>query len=126
LTCGPVFARVDIVAAFDAEDGPSPEHPRQAAAVSANGPRNPFSAQAPLAVQIGADGWPCALPGPGCGGVALATTAAKLHRTSLKGLPLLPADRPLASLGMLCAHCDLKDRPHFRAKTPHGVGLRHG
>jgi glycosyltransferase XagB len=79
-----------------------------------------------LTPYVSLDGWYAALFGLGYGSVVAAAFAARLPGRSLSALLLLPFYWPIVTLAMICAMWDLKARPHFWAKTPHGVGRQAG
>lgn len=70
------------------------------------------------------EGWHAALFGVGYGGVIAAAFAAKLPRVTPLSLLTLPLYWPLLSTAMACALWEMKSRPHFWAKTSHGVTSR--
>jgi cellulose synthase/poly-beta-1,6-N-acetylglucosamine synthase-like glycosyltransferase len=65
--------------------------------------------------------WAAALLGTGYGSVILASMATGLRPPPLFALATLPLYWPLLSVAMLRALWEMKTRPHFWAKTPHGV-----
>jgi hypothetical protein len=70
------------------------------------------------------EGWHAALFGVGYGGVVAAAIAARSSMLGAVTLVTLPLYWPLLSLAMLRALWELRSRPHFWAKTPHGAGAR--
>lgn len=70
---------------------------------------------------VSLEGWHAALFGVGYGGVIAAAFASKLSRVTPLSLLTLPLYWPLLSHAMLCALWEMKSRPHFWAKTRHGV-----
>lgn len=69
--------------------------------------------------------WAAALLGAGYSSVLLASLASRREPHALT-LLTLPLYWPLLSLAMLCALWELKTRPHFWAKTPHGISSSAG
>lgn len=57
LNYGMTFATGELIAVFDAEDRPSPDQPRAAAAAFLRGPGNLAVVQAPLLIHNGHDSW---------------------------------------------------------------------
>lgn len=57
LNYGRTFTEADIIAVLDAEDLPSPDQPRAAAAAFRRGGRDLAVVQAPLMIDNGSDGW---------------------------------------------------------------------
>jgi cellulose synthase/poly-beta-1,6-N-acetylglucosamine synthase-like glycosyltransferase len=72
---------------------------------------------------VSLEGWHAALFSVGYGGVIAAALATRLKPT-VKMLVSLPLYWPLLSLAMICALWEIGRRPHFWAKTPHGVKSR--
>jgi cellulose synthase/poly-beta-1,6-N-acetylglucosamine synthase-like glycosyltransferase len=73
---------------------------------------------------VSLEGWHAALFGVGYGSVVAATLAARLDRLPARTLLTLPLYWPLLSLAMLKALVQMNSRPHFWAKTPHGLKAR--
>jgi cellulose synthase/poly-beta-1,6-N-acetylglucosamine synthase-like glycosyltransferase len=73
---------------------------------------------------ISLEGWHAALFGVGYGSVIAAALAAQRNRIPLYALLSLPLYWPLLSVAMLRALWEMKTRPHFWAKTPHGERSR--
>jgi glycosyltransferase XagB len=73
---------------------------------------------------VSLEGWHAALFGVGYGGVIAAALVAQRKLPPLHALLLLPFYWPLLSVAMVCALWEMKTRPHFWAKTPHGVRPR--
>jgi cellulose synthase/poly-beta-1,6-N-acetylglucosamine synthase-like glycosyltransferase len=74
--------------------------------------------------QISLEGWHAALFGIGYGSVIAAAIAAQRKAAPVHALILLPLYWPLLSIAMIRALWEMKTRPHFWAKTPHGVRRR--
>jgi cellulose synthase/poly-beta-1,6-N-acetylglucosamine synthase-like glycosyltransferase len=70
---------------------------------------------------VSLEGWHAVMFGVGYGGVVAAALAAKTRPLPVHALILLPFYWPLLSVAMLCALYEMKTRPHFWAKTPHGA-----
>ena len=70
---------------------------------------------------VSLEGWHAALLGVGYGSVVAAAFAARPSRLTFWDLLSLPLYWPLLSVSMLCALWEMKSRPHFWAKTRHGV-----
>ncbi len=66
------------------------------------------------------EGWHAAVFGVGYGGVLAAAIAARMKQTPVMALATLPLYWPLLSLAMISALWEIRRRPHFWAKTPHG------
>jgi hypothetical protein len=73
---------------------------------------------------VSLEGWHAALFGVGYGGVIAAALAAQRKWVPLHALLSLPLYWPLLSIAMLRALWEMKTRPHFWAKTPHGARSR--
>jgi cellulose synthase/poly-beta-1,6-N-acetylglucosamine synthase-like glycosyltransferase len=65
--------------------------------------------------------WAAALLGAGYGSVIVASLATRRRRPPVLALLTLPLYWPLLSVAMIRALWEMKTRPHFWAKTPHGV-----
>jgi cellulose synthase/poly-beta-1,6-N-acetylglucosamine synthase-like glycosyltransferase len=72
---------------------------------------------------ISLEGWHAALFGAGYGGV-LAAAVATRERFPVLALVSLPLYWPLLSVAMLNAFWEIRTRPHYWAKTPHGEAAR--
>ena len=70
---------------------------------------------------VSLEGWHAALFGVGYGGVIVAALVSKPKGLTLASLLTLPLYWPLLSHAMLRALFEMKTRPHFWAKTSHGV-----
>ena len=70
------------------------------------------------------EGWHAALCGVGYGGVIAAAVAARLKVLPTRTLLTLPLYWPLLSFALLKALVQMSIRPHFWAKTPHGLQAR--
>jgi hypothetical protein len=67
------------------------------------------------------EGWHAVVFGLGYGGVVAAAVAAQRKLPPFHALLTLPLYWPLLSIAMVRALWEMKTRPHFWAKTPHGV-----
>lgn len=73
---------------------------------------------------VSLQGWHAALFTLGYGGVIAAALAAERKRAPLGALLSLPLYWPLLSVAMIRALWEIQSRPHFWAKTPHGLSAK--
>jgi hypothetical protein len=72
---------------------------------------------------VSLEGWHAFLFGAGYGGVIAAALASR-QRIPVLALATLPLYWPLLSVAMLKAFWEIRTRPHYWAKTPHGDAAR--
>lgn len=72
---------------------------------------------------VSLEGWHAVLFGAGYGGVVAAALATR-RKFPLLALASLPLYWPLLSVAMLRAFWEIRTRPHYWAKTPHGQDAR--
>jgi len=73
---------------------------------------------------VSLEGWHAAIFGIGYGSVIAAAWASREKGLSALGLLTLPLYWPLLSIAMIRALLEIRRRPHFWAKTPHGAQTR--